>query len=771
MGEIDYRVRTGDTLWGISRRYKTSVELLSRVNTLHDDRLQVGQVLRIPSSSKDPSALAKELLRTTSLTSGSTATRGGKARPPSTIPHSSPGRAAAPDIEDVRSGEATLRFGMEGSAVKELQRLLVVSGQLLQERMNMSPGIFGPATRSAVSAFQRAHHLIPWGNPQGTVDRPTLETLDSVGTEKRADFRPKNVHSEVKPTGPTSGGVHKASAPKAAETSGKTPTNQSWLEAIWDWILGTAQGDFNKDPALSQIIVNTILGLIPVVDQILDVRDIIAGLKDIIEYYLEDETEQRRHESVLGLPYEYWIWLNIFIIAMGCIPEVGSAVKGVLRVLISFLATLGKVGGTLTAVQAQRLWRELDKVVKHLGVGNLKAQDWLKRFEGDLDKRVEQAFLLIKQALNVLNSLLTSAEQVATGWLAKRVVDAKQLKEFIAQLREIKQTIRQCHARLNLAKEEINRWLRAQLKQLLGAAPRLPSNSVPRASQAHVKSQAQRADELSRAVTKSKAAASLAERQYHAAAEELCAALRASRSTLYSGLDPAIILKVVNTAYYAAKTGIKRFDVFLKELRLKNFAKNIDFDGLSARELEEFEQAFMKGVDKASNEFSVTVPFKNGPRTIHTNDAGQLVLDGHILGPTKCKEIYKLLGLSHAIDGHGPLKDLLEVINEALQNKSFTSGKFNSDRALLEGIQLATAELNAGRFYVNAAGGPRIVDLPANAEIGRAFMVRNEVPQGITPLAFDTQIDNVVELEVVSIRAVFNANGTIKTIYPRGLPP
>ncbi|WP_434387247.1 LysM peptidoglycan-binding domain-containing protein [Melittangium boletus] len=749
MGEIEYRVRTGDTLWGIARRYKTSIELLSRANALHDDRLQVGQILRIPSG-KDPRTLAG----TTQRTNFVTATHGGKARLASATTPASPARTVAPDIEDIRSGKALLRFGMEGAAVKELQRLLMASGQLRPERMNTGPGIFGPATRSAVSAFQRAHHLIPWGHSQGIVDQPTLEALDAVGAAKRADFHPKGVQSEVKPI------------------TGQTPTSQSWLEAIWDWLLGTAQGDFNKDPSLSQIIVNMILGLIPVVDQVLDVRDIIAGLKDIIEYYLEDDTGQKRHESVLGLPYEYWIWLNIFIIAMGCIPEVGSAVKGVLRVLISFLVEISKAGGTLTVAQGQRLLREIDKVLKHLGNANPTARDWLKRFEGDLDKWLEKAFVLIKQTLNTLTSVLTSAEQIATGWIPKQVVGAQQLKELIAQLRKIKQALGRCHARLSVAKAEINRWMRAQLKQILDAAPRLPSNGAPRASpRVAVKSQAQHAAELSRVVTKSKDAARLAEYQYHAAAKELCAALRASRSTLYSGLDPALLLKVVNTAYYAAKTGIKRFDVFLKDLRLKNFAKNIDFDSMGAHELDELEQAFMKGVNKASNEFAVTVPYKSGPRTVHTNDAGQLVLDGHVLGSTKCKEVYKLLGLSHAIDGHGPLRVLSDVITEALQNPTSASGKFNSDQALLESIQQATDALKAGRFYVNAAGGPRIVDLPVKADVGRAFMLKNKVPQGIVPLTFDTQLPDVVELEVVSIRAVFNANGTIKTIYPRGLPP
>jgi membrane-bound lytic murein transglycosylase D len=42
-----YRVRPGDTWWGVSRKYKISVKALQSVNTVKK-KLHVGQVLRIP---------------------------------------------------------------------------------------------------------------------------------------------------------------------------------------------------------------------------------------------------------------------------------------------------------------------------------------------------------------------------------------------------------------------------------------------------------------------------------------------------------------------------------------------------------------------------------------------------------------------------------------------------------------------------------------------------------------------------------------------------
>ena len=49
---IEYRVRRGDSLWRIARRYNTSVTRIMRQNGLNSDVLEVNQVLQItPGSS------------------------------------------------------------------------------------------------------------------------------------------------------------------------------------------------------------------------------------------------------------------------------------------------------------------------------------------------------------------------------------------------------------------------------------------------------------------------------------------------------------------------------------------------------------------------------------------------------------------------------------------------------------------------------------------------------------------------------------------------
>jgi len=50
----DYRVRRGDSLWGLARRHGTTVTEISRHNNLQSGAINVGQVLRLPEVGKEP---------------------------------------------------------------------------------------------------------------------------------------------------------------------------------------------------------------------------------------------------------------------------------------------------------------------------------------------------------------------------------------------------------------------------------------------------------------------------------------------------------------------------------------------------------------------------------------------------------------------------------------------------------------------------------------------------------------------------------------------
>lgn len=51
---FEYTVRSGDTLWILAQRYGTTVDTIKRLNGLTSDILRIGQVLRIPTSTSYP---------------------------------------------------------------------------------------------------------------------------------------------------------------------------------------------------------------------------------------------------------------------------------------------------------------------------------------------------------------------------------------------------------------------------------------------------------------------------------------------------------------------------------------------------------------------------------------------------------------------------------------------------------------------------------------------------------------------------------------------
>ena len=98
-----------------------------------------------------------------------------------------------------------------------------------------------------------------------------------------------------------------------------TPLEQvSTIGSLLDWGWGVVLGDFNEEASIGQIAVNGLLGLIPIVDQALDARDIVANL-----YFL---IGQQRYD-------EFGPWFGLVITVIGAIPEVGSAVKAIVKIM------------------------------------------------------------------------------------------------------------------------------------------------------------------------------------------------------------------------------------------------------------------------------------------------------------------------------------------------------------------------------------------------------------------------------------------------------
>ena len=90
------------------------------------------------------------------------------------------------------------------------------------------------------------------------------------------------------------------------------------------WIWEALQGDWSDARTPAQIAADAVLGLVPVVDTILDIRDLCANCTK-----LKEDSGSKA------------VWIAIALTLIGFIPELGSVVKGVFKIIFHFLRKFG----------------------------------------------------------------------------------------------------------------------------------------------------------------------------------------------------------------------------------------------------------------------------------------------------------------------------------------------------------------------------------------------------------------------------------------------
>lgn len=93
---------------------------------------------------------------------------------------------------------------------------------------------------------------------------------------------------------------------------------------VFVWLWEALQGDFNQQRSTGQVVFDTVVSMIPGVDQVCDVRDIIANCKQI------DEDKSNA-----------WAWVGLVLTLIGLFPTLGSLVKGVLKIFFLFVRRFG----------------------------------------------------------------------------------------------------------------------------------------------------------------------------------------------------------------------------------------------------------------------------------------------------------------------------------------------------------------------------------------------------------------------------------------------
>lgn len=212
---------------------------------------------------------------------------------------------------------------------------------------------------------------------------------------------------------------------------------QQLNQAAGEWVLGAIAGDWSEDQTLGQILFDTVVSLIPVVDQVADGRDIAANIYQLVWKKKYDE---------------FGPWFSLVATVIGCIPEVGTAIKGTAKSLVK----VGKEGASLLKKSGINLGG-LIRFLNTLGEGNVLR--WLRALADNFhhygkivgDKiceillRLESKILeikgrVVKKAEEFLQVILDNIKEVLkrVGKMVTEIISfiKKELEELLLQIKD-----------------------------------------------------------------------------------------------------------------------------------------------------------------------------------------------------------------------------------------------------------------------------------------------------------------------------------------------
>lgn len=157
--------------------------------------------------------------------------------------------------------------------------------------------------------------------------------------------------------------------------------------ALWTW--EAIKGDWGDDQTLGQIVFDSAVSMIPVIDQAADVRDISANLYKL---------------TVKGEYDKFGPWFGFVMGIIGAIPELGTAIKGTVKCLIkvgkdaaAFVIKQGVKFGEQLIVKSGIDLGGLIKFMNVFGEGNVVR--WLREQVGKFKKDGEYT-IFVKDKMN-----------------------------------------------------------------------------------------------------------------------------------------------------------------------------------------------------------------------------------------------------------------------------------------------------------------------------------------------------------------------------------
>lgn len=103
------------------------------------------------------------------------------------------------------------------------------------------------------------------------------------------------------------------------QAKAKEPSS-NWFVWFWEAI----EGDFNEDRSTAQILTDAGISMIPLIDQVCDIRDLCANCRKISR-----------------TPKDVWAWVALVLTLIGLFPTIGSLAKGILKIFFAFVRRSG----------------------------------------------------------------------------------------------------------------------------------------------------------------------------------------------------------------------------------------------------------------------------------------------------------------------------------------------------------------------------------------------------------------------------------------------
>jgi hypothetical protein len=129
-----------------------------------------------------------------------------------------------------------------------------------------------------------------------------------------------------------------------------------WALDASDWLWGTVQGAWNEKQSTSQVIVDAVIGMIPLVGDVTAARDLIAVATRLAK-------DPAKREDTME-----WVLLVVLVFAL--IPVVGGVIKGVGRLLIK---------GIREGADNAQVLKDIVEFCNRIGHGNAVA--WVRQLD------------------------------------------------------------------------------------------------------------------------------------------------------------------------------------------------------------------------------------------------------------------------------------------------------------------------------------------------------------------------------------------------------